>query len=138
MQPHHSWHQPPPAPPPPSQPRPRSPKSTSPPSTRLQPIFPDTRESITAHTSPSASAQSSIWTPCSLRRFPPSRFRPWECPPTSSATSERRQNNSTLSSYGLGERLKWRNIAITLTDGGVAVILPTRPSFGCPRQPKGT
>jgi hypothetical protein len=81
-----------------SRPPPTSPRLTSPPSTRLQPTFPDTLASITTHTSPSVWAQEIIWMHCSPRRSQRSRFRPWECQPTSSATSEPRQNNSTPSS----------------------------------------
>jgi hypothetical protein len=76
----------------------KGPKLTSPPSTRLQTIFPDTQVSITARTSRSESAQETIWTPCWLRRFPRSRFRLWECPPISSATSELQRNDFTHSS----------------------------------------
>jgi hypothetical protein len=43
-----------------------------------------------ARTSLSESARSIISTRWSLRHFPRSRFLPWECPSTNSATSERR------------------------------------------------
>jgi hypothetical protein len=61
---------------------------------RLRRTFLPTRESITARTSRSESAQSSISMPCSLRRFPRSRFHLWEHPFISSETLELRRNNS--------------------------------------------
>src|SRR5579871_1479032 len=109
-----------PAPRPPSRQRPPNPKLTSRLWTRSRPIFPDTLESITARTLPSESAHGTIWTRCSRHRFQRSRSPSLECPPTSSATSELRQNDSTPSSYDSDESIAFQLVAKVLLHMGAS------------------